>query len=84
MKLSYKIKEKTGLHGRIATKIVNKCKEFESDVSIVFNGRIGETDSIVSIVSIGAKQGDVINVIIDGSDEVEVYKELKLFIKENL
>ena len=49
--------------------IVNKCKEFNSDISIVFNGRIGETDSIMSLLSLEAKQGDIINVIIDGADE---------------
>lgn len=46
MKFSYKIKAETGLHGRAAAKIVNKCKEFESDVSLVYNGKIGEIDSM--------------------------------------
>ena len=36
MKISYKIKAETGLHGRAANMIVNKCKEFNSDISIVF------------------------------------------------
>ena len=84
MKFSYKIKAETGLHGRAAAKIVNKCKEFESDVSLVFNGKIGETDSIVSLVSIGAKQGDDINIIIEGEDEVLAYKSLMVFLKNIL
>lgn len=54
MKFSYKIKAETGLYGRVANMIVNKCKGYNSDISIVFNGRIGETDSIMSNRSIAS------------------------------
>lgn len=84
MKFSYKIKAETGLHGRAAARIVSKCKEYDSNISIIHNGRIGETDSIISLVTINAKQGDIVNVIIDGTDEVSVYEDFKGFIEETL
>ena len=84
MKFSYKIKAETGLHGRVANMIVNKCKEYNSDISIVFNGRIGETDSIMSLLSLEARKGDMVNVIIDGADEVVVYENFKRFLEEIL
>ena len=84
LKFSYKIMAEAGLHGRASARIVNKCYEYNSDISIVFNGRIGFADSIMSLLNLEAKQGDVINVIIDGEDEVEVYDDFKLFLEENL
>ena len=84
MKFPYRIKVEAGLHGRASAKIVNKCYEYSSDIAIVFNGRIGFADSIMSLLNLEAKQGDIINIIIDGEDEVEVYDDLKLFLEENL
>ena len=84
MKFSHRIITEAGLHGRTAAKIVNKCYEYNCDVAIVFNGRIGFADSIMSLLNLEAKQGDVINVIIDGEDEVLVYNDFKEYIKEIL
>ena len=84
LKFSYRITAEVGLHGRTAANIVNKCYEYRSDIAIVYNGRIGFADSIMGLLNLEAKQGDVINVIIDGEDEVEVYKDFKLFLEENL
>ena len=84
LKFSHKIMTEAGLHGRVSARIVNKCYEYNSDISIIFNGRIGSTSSIVSLVSLEAKQGDVINVIIDGIDEVTAYSDFMEYLRENL
>ena len=84
MKFSHEIKAETGLHGRAAAQIVNKCYPYKSNISVVYNGKIGSVDSIMSLISLEAKQGNVINVIIEGEDEVEVYRELIPFFKESL
>ena len=84
MKFSHIIKSVTGLHGRAAAKIVDKCKEFNSSISVVYNGKIGNANSVVSLVSIEAKQDDVVNVIIEGADEVSAYNSLKSYFMENL
>ena len=84
MKFSHKIKSETGLHGRAAAKIVDKCKEFNSIISVVYNGKIGNANSVVSLVSIEAKQDDMVNVIIEGADEVSAYNGLKSYFMENL
>ena len=84
MKFSHTIKSVTGLHGRAAAKIVDKCKEFNSTISVVYNGKIGNTNSVVSLVSIEAKQDDVVNIIIEGDDEVLAYNSLKSCFMENL
>ena len=84
MKFSHRIKSETGLHGRAAAKIVDKCKEYNSVISIIYNGRIGETDSIMSLLNLEARQGNTLNVIIDGEDEVVVYNKFKDFLVETL
>lgn len=84
MKFSHRIKAETGLHGRAAARIVDKCKEYNSDISIIYNGRIGETDSIISLTALQARQGNTLNIIIDGDDEVLVYNNFKNFLVETL
>ncbi|MBR4982003.1 MAG: HPr family phosphocarrier protein [Lachnospiraceae bacterium] len=84
MKFSYKIKSENGLHGRAAARIVDKCKEYSSVISIIYNGRIGETDSIISLTALQARQGNTLNIIIDGDDEVLVYNNFKNFLVETL
>ena len=83
MKFSYKITAETGIHGRAAANISSKCKEFDSNISVIHNGRIGNAKSVMGLVSLEAKQGDVLNVIIDGDDECKVYDSLKAYFKEN-
>lgn len=83
MKFSYKITAETGIHGRAAAHIVNMCQQFNSDISIVHNGRIGNVNSIVSLVSLEGKQDDIINILIDGEDECMAYDSLKVYFKNN-
>lgn len=84
MKFSYKITAETGIHGRVAANISSKCKEFDSSISVIHNGRIGNARSTVSLVGLIVKQVDVVNVIIDDDDECQVYSSLKAYFKENL
>ena len=73
IKFSYRIKAETGLHGRAAAHLVNKCQEFKSNISVIHHGKIGNADSLMSLESLEVRQGDVINVIIDGEDECLAY-----------
>ena len=84
MKFSHRIKSENGLHGRAASRIVDKCREYNSNISIIYNGRIGEIDSIISLMSLEACQGNTLNIIIDGDDEVLVYNNFKNFLVETL
>ena len=84
MKFSHRIKSENGLHGRAAAKIVDKCKEYNSDIFIIYNGRVGETNSIISLMSLEARQGNTLNIIIEGDDEVLVYNNFKNFLVETL
>ena len=83
MKFSHKITTKSGIHGRAAANISSKCQEFDSSISVIHNGRIGNARSTVSLIGLNVKQGDVVNVIIDGDDECQVYSILKAYFKEN-
>ena len=84
MKFSYKLTAETGLYGRAAAKIVSKCQEYNSNISIVHNGKIGNANSIVSLVSLEAKKDDIVSILIDGEDECLVYNNLKLYFEEHL
>ena len=84
MKFSHRIQSENGLHGRAAARIVDKCKEYSSNISIIYNGRVGETNSIISLMSLEARQGNTLNIIIDGDDEVLVYNNFKNFLVETL
>lgn len=77
------VRNKTGLHARPATDLVNLCKKFASTVKIT----AGETEinpkSIISILSGGVFTGTRIIVIAEGEDEEVAIREITHLI-ENL
>jgi phosphocarrier protein len=77
------VRNKTGLHARPATDLVNLCKKFACDVRI----SCGEADinpkSIVSILTGGVYAGSTIQVTANGCDEEFAIDEIQHLI-ENL
>lgn len=57
-----------GLHARPAALIVELAKGFESDVSIVKNGKTANAKSIMSVLALGAVTGDAVVVTANGAD----------------
>ncbi len=64
------IDNKTGLHARPASELVELCSKFESDVTLMNDGEEDiNAKSIVSILSGGIYRGTKISLQVEGPDE---------------
>lgn len=71
---------KTGLHARPATEFVNCAKQFESKLTIHrVEGAPAKSDnakSMVTILTMALKKGEIIEICGDGPDEIKAVDTL--------
>jgi phosphocarrier protein HPr len=80
----YTILSPEGIHARPATTLIRLTKKFSS----VFHLKKGDTvirlNSMLNILTVGAKNGETISVIIEGEDEAEAALAIEEFFTEQL
>ncbi|AOT70433.1 HPr family phosphocarrier protein [Geosporobacter ferrireducens] len=60
---------KEGFHARPATALIKEASKFKSNIEVEYNGRLVSCKSIISLMTLKAKQGDQIKVYVYGEDE---------------
>ncbi len=80
----YVILAAEGMHARPATALVKLTKKFKSSFSLKKDEKIIKLNSMLNILSMGAKGGETISVIIDGEDEIAASEALDEFFNEQL
>ena len=73
-----------GLLGREATNLIRECSKFSSDIFISCKGNSADVKKIMSVMALGIKKGDTIEIFIEGVDEEEAFASIEPFVKENL
>ncbi|MEM7543529.1 MAG: HPr family phosphocarrier protein [Pseudomonadota bacterium] len=58
-----------GLHARAATKLVQLCTRFESEITLVKDGKKANGKSIMAVMTLAATQGAVLTVETIGADD---------------
>ena len=81
-KIKLKLKNKTGLHARPASKVVDVAKQYSSEIEVERNDKKVNAKSLLSILSLGADCGDEIKIIASGGDEKKAIIELENVIKD--
>lgn len=74
------IANKTGLHARPASGLVELCKTFESKITLKHGEMLVDPKSIISILAAGIKQGTTIELTAEGPDEEAAGKEVFAFL----
>lgn len=82
-KFTYVVTDEVGIHGRPAGVLVKKCSEFTSKITISCKGKSADAKRIMGVMSLGAKQGDTVEVVIEGDDEAAAKTALEAFFNEN-
>jgi len=72
-----KIKNKVGLHARPASLFVKEAKKYDSTIRVKYDDRDINGKSILEVLSIGARHGSEIEIIIQGAEEKIAYEALK-------
>jgi phosphocarrier protein len=81
---SYVIKDAEGIHARPAGELVKLAKSFKSSVTIAKGEKSGNAAKIFAVMGLGAKQGEQVDLTIEGEDEETAAAELQKFMEANL
>ncbi|MDF2548090.1 MAG: hypothetical protein K0R93_2988 [Anaerosolibacter sp.] len=65
------IQNREGFHARPATVLIKEASKYGSNIEIEHNGRLVSCKSIISLMTLKAKQGDTVKVYVYGDDEGE-------------
>ncbi len=83
-KFTYVVTDSEGIHARPAGLLVKKASCYTSDIFIQKDEKKIDAKKILGVMSLGAKQGQEVTIIIEGNDENEAYDELQTFFTQNL
>ena len=75
------VKNKTGLHARPASQLVELSSKYQSRIKIVNNSDEIDPKSIISLLSGGVSQGTTIEVRAEGSDEQDAINDIVALIE---
>jgi phosphocarrier protein HPr len=78
---TFTITSDSGLHARPATVLVNKAGQFQSEISLSYNGRTVNLKSIMGVMSLGVPKGSQIVIEADGNDGDEALVAIEGVLK---
>ncbi|OGO81343.1 MAG: hypothetical protein A2Y21_03755 [Clostridiales bacterium GWC2_40_7] len=84
LKRTVLINNPLGLHARPAANLVTICSCFKSVITIIFNGKIYNAKSAISLMMAGIKSGSEVELIVDGVDEYTAIEEIEQAITGGL
>ncbi len=81
---SYTITDELGIHARPGGDLVKTAKTFASSITLACNGKTADAKRLIAVMSLGAKQGHLLTVTVEGDDEENAASALEAFLKTNL
>ncbi|WP_246943113.1 phosphocarrier protein HPr [Bacillus pinisoli] len=79
---TFTITAESGIHARPATVLVQTAGQFNSDVTLEYNGRSVNLKSIMGVMSLGIPSGGQIKVNASGEDEERAVEAITETIKK--
>ena len=76
----YTIKTPIGMHARHAGLLVKEASRFQSEIMLSKGDRSVNAKGILALMGLGIRQGDLIQICIEGEDEDIAAAELKNYI----
>jgi phosphocarrier protein len=80
---SFVLGNKLGIHARPAAELVKLAGAFDSKVTITAGQKKADAKSLLMVMSLGAKMGHTIEVIIEGTDETKAMEAFEALIGNN-
>ena len=82
--MNYTITDELGIHARPAGLFVKLAGGFQSDITVVKDGKEANAKRIMALMGLSATKGTEITVKVEGPDEDEAVKAVEDFLKANL
>ncbi|MXV16445.1 HPr family phosphocarrier protein [Hufsiella ginkgonis] len=80
----YRILAANGLHARPATSLIRLARQFKSAIHVTKNEKRIPLQSMIGLLSLAIKHGDILLVHIDGEDKLFAATQLDKFFNEDL
>lgn len=80
----YKIQDEIGIHARPAGLLVKEAKKYGSKIVLKINGKEAEATKLMAIMSLGVKNGQTVEVVVEGEDEASALEGMQRFFERNL
>ncbi len=81
---NFTITDELGIHARPAGLLVKLAGGYQSDISIIKDGKSANAKRIMALMSLSATKGTEISIQVEGPDEDEAAKAVEEFLKANL
>ena len=82
--INYTITDELGIHARPAGLFVKLAGGFQSDITVVKDGKEAKAKRVMALMGLSATKGTEITVKVEGPDEDEAVKAVEDFLKANL
>ncbi len=80
----YIVSDKQGLHAINAMRLSKAASEYESRITLKSRKGTADCKDVLSLLGLGARQGECLEFIVEGPDESKAYDFLKGFLQTNL
>ncbi|MDK2865776.1 MAG: phosphocarrier protein HPr [Clostridiales bacterium] len=80
---TYTLGNKLGIHARPAAELVKLAGAYESKVTIVAGEKRADAKSLLMVMSLGAKMGQIIELTVEGPDEADAMQAFDTLIGNN-
>ncbi len=81
---TYIITDEIGIHARPAGLLVKEAKKYTSKIVLSANGKSAEATKLMAVMGLGVKNGQEVEIAIEGGDEEFAFEGMKLFMEQNL
>jgi phosphotransferase system HPr (HPr) family protein len=78
------VASKSGLHARPAAVFVQKAKSFQSQIALIKDTKTVNGKSILSVISLGATQGEQVTLQANGEDAETALEQLAVLLEKDL
>ncbi|MEH7253999.1 HPr family phosphocarrier protein [Neobacillus niacini] len=74
----FEVLNELGFHARVASRIVRELRKFESNVIVKKEGKDFNLKSVLGVMTVNAKKGDVVTIEFSGSDEAAAVEAVRV------
>jgi len=74
----FEVRNELGFHSRVASRIVREIRVFDSSVIVKKEGRDFDLKNVTGVITVNAKNGDILTIEINGEDEEAAAAALEL------
>ncbi len=80
----YIVLDKQGLHAINSLRLSKEASEYESRITLKSKKGTADCKNVLSLISLGARYGECLELIVEGQDENSAIEFLKEFLQTNL